>query len=65
MALISRKPGKQESGEPVEPDADTAGQVEVTIEGPDAERLEGLIDMAAIAANLKRRAAGGGPPPNP
>jgi hypothetical protein len=65
MALISRKPGKQESGEPVEPDTDTAGQVEVTIEGPDAERLEGLIDMAAIAAKLKRRAAGGGPPSNP
>jgi len=50
MALISRKPGKQESGEPVDPDTDTAGQVEVTIEGPDAERLEG--DVAEIKGTL-------------
>jgi hypothetical protein len=60
MALIRRKPGHQESGEPVEPDDDESGQVEVTIAGPDAKRLEGLVDMAAIAATLKKRAA---PPP--
>jgi hypothetical protein len=62
MGLISKKPGRQESGEPVDPDPDQAAQVEVTIEGPDAQRLEGLIDMAAIAASLKARAAN--PPPS-
>jgi hypothetical protein len=61
MALISKKPGKQESGQPVEPDSDTTAHVQVTIEGPDAARLEGLIDMAAIAATLKKRAAEAGP----
>lgn len=57
MALISKKPANQESGEPVDPESDTTGHVEVTIEGPDAERLGGLVDMAAIAANLRKRAA--------
>lgn len=61
MGLISKKPGRQEAGEPVDPDADQTAQVEVTIEGPDAERLNGLIDMGAIAASLKARAAN--PPP--
>jgi hypothetical protein len=56
MALIRKKPGHQESGDPVEEDTDTPGHVEVTIHGPDAERLEGLVDMAAIAARLKKRA---------
>jgi hypothetical protein len=62
MALISKKPGRQESGEPVEPDDDTSDQVEVTIAGPDSERLAGLVDMASIAATLAKRAAASKPP---
>ena len=55
MGLISRK---QESGEPpADTEADGTDRVEVTIEGPDAERLGGLVDMSAIAATLRRRAA--------
>jgi hypothetical protein len=58
MGLISRKPGKQETGEPPsDTDADGTERVEVTIEGPDAERLGGLIDMSAVAEMLRRRAA--------
>jgi hypothetical protein len=57
MALISKKPANQESGEPVEPDSEPAGHVEVTIDGPDAKRLAGLVDMAAIASSLNKRAA--------
>jgi hypothetical protein len=67
MALISRKPGHQESGEPDRPDTggpDTGGkaEVQVTVAGPDAERLAGLIDMSAVAAMLRRRAAEADPP---
>jgi hypothetical protein len=65
MGLISRKPGqKQEAGEPAaDGDLDGADRVEVTIEGPDSERLGGLIDMSAVAAMLSRRAAQADPPP--
>jgi hypothetical protein len=65
MGLISRKPGqKQETGEPAaDGEADGADRVEVTIEGPDSERLGGLIDMSAVAAMLARRAAEADRPP--
>jgi hypothetical protein len=63
VGLISRKRARQEAGEPPSEDSDTADQVEVTIEGPEAERLQGLVDMGEIAAMLQKRAAG--PPPSP
>ncbi len=61
MGLVSRKKGQDSAAPPPEEDGHP-DQVEVTMAGPDAERLEGLIDMSAVAAVLRRRAAGGDPP---
>jgi hypothetical protein len=59
MGLISRKKARQtDSGEPAHHDNDGEATVEVTIEGPDAERLGGLIDMSEVAAVLRRAAKG-------
>jgi hypothetical protein len=62
MGLISRKKTRQtDSGEPADYGLEGAATVEVTIDGPDAERLTGLIDMSEVAAVLRRAAKGDTP----
>jgi hypothetical protein len=59
MALMRRKPaGRQETAAPPDGEAETAPGVEVTIDGPDAERLAHLVDTSILADLLRRRAAG-------
>jgi hypothetical protein len=63
MGLVSRKKARQEQGQEMsEPEAEGEATVEVSIAGPDAERLEGMIDMSEIAAVLRRAAKGDKPP---
>jgi hypothetical protein len=63
MALMRRKPtGRQEYGAPPNDDAEAEPGVQVTIEGPDAERLAGLVDTSLLADILRRRAAETEPP---
>jgi hypothetical protein len=63
MGLVSRKKARQEQGQEMsEVEAEGEPTVEVSMAGPDAERLEGMIDMSEIAAVLRRAAKGDKPP---
>ena len=64
MALMRRKPtGRQEFAAPPNDDAEADPAVQVTIEGPDAERLANLVDTSVLADLLRRRTAEAEPPP--
>jgi hypothetical protein len=63
MALMRRKPtGRQEYSAPPNDDAEAEPAVQVTIEGPDAERLANLVDTSLLADLFRRRAAEPDPP---
>ena len=60
---MRRKPtGRQEHAAPPNDDAGAEPSVQVTIEGPDAERLANLVDTSLLADLLRRRAADAEPP---
>jgi hypothetical protein len=54
MALIRRKDGrKADSAAPPAPISAPTTRVQVKIEGPDAERLASLLDIAAVVETLR------------